>query len=192
MMQKNARYVHGRGAKNVSLIHLAYVSNSRLGINPDSWQENLEHIISSARRLNAENGITGYLMFDGVQFAQIIEGEEPAVIGTFLRILADRSHESVNILVRGPILRRRFSDWHMGLALREGRLEDCFVRQGFILPGDMDKVTIEPLLALALELAGQAPPLAAGKRANWQPRVPLTEAVMPPARLAPISSPAIP
>jgi hypothetical protein len=139
------------------LVHLAYVSTSRLGGDPQRWRPEVDRIVASARRLNAANGITGYLMFDGVEFAQILEGDEPAVMGTFLRILADRAHAQVNVLVRGAILERRFADWRMGLALREGDMAEIFVRHGIIKAGDIGRAPLEPLLALAVELAGQMP-----------------------------------
>ncbi|MGL4728607.1 MAG: BLUF domain-containing protein [Bosea sp. (in: a-proteobacteria)] len=140
------------------LIQLAYVSTSRLGHTPAEWRLRVERIVAGARKLNGINGITGYLMFDGVEFAQILEGDEAAVMGTFLRILADHAHTNVNVLVRGPIVARRFAEWQMGLAIREEPIVKTFIRHGFINPGDIGNATLEPLLALAVELAGQAPP----------------------------------
>ncbi len=139
------------------LVQLAYVSRSQLGDDPQRWRPEVDRIVARARRFNADNDITGYLIFDGVEFAQVIEGEEPAVMGTFLRIVADRAHSQVEVLVRGPILERRFADWRMGLALREGSMAEAFARHGFIDPGDIGRAPLEPLLALAEELSRQMP-----------------------------------
>jgi hypothetical protein len=137
----------------MSLMQLVYVSRALIGDTPGTWQPQLERIVSSARDLNAQNNITGYLMFDGVEFAQILEGSEGSVMGTFLRIASDRKHENMNVLSRGIVRQRQFADWKMGLAVRDNKLEDIFRSNGFIKPGDMSDKPLEPVLHLAMQLS---------------------------------------
>jgi Sensors of blue-light using FAD len=137
----------------MSLIQLAYISRSRLGSEDAMWRPRLERIISSAREHNARNGITGYLMFDGVEFAQILEGDPSAVMGTFLRISANHQHDSIEVLMRGPLLERRFTAWDMGLAVREGPLETVFERMGMGEPTGFCREPLSRIIDLAVEVA---------------------------------------
>ncbi len=140
----------------MKLTQIAYVSKSRLGPAPAQWRPRVERIVTRAREFNLANDITGYLMFDGVEFAQVLEGDEASIMGTFLRIMADDAHGDVRVLVRAPLISRRFGAWRMGLALREEPMEQAFIRHGFIQAGDLGRSELEPLLALAAELAGEA------------------------------------
>jgi len=54
---------------------LTYTSRARL----DLSAQDLADIHESARHLNALDGITGLLVFDGTRFLQIIEGSEEAI-----------------------------------------------------------------------------------------------------------------
>ena len=92
---------------------IAYVSAA-------SWNlldEQIEHIVSEARRRNALNGITGILLYCDGNFMQYLEGEEDAVIETFERIRASESHYQLNELMNQPILEREFADWSMGFSM---------------------------------------------------------------------------
>jgi len=88
---------------------IAYVSAA-------SWNlldEQVEHIVAESRRLNALNGVTGVLLYCDGNFMQYIEGEEDAVVETFVRIRASESHCQLNELMNQPILEREFGDWAM-------------------------------------------------------------------------------
>jgi hypothetical protein len=71
-------------------------------------------IASRARKANEAAGITGLLVFDGMQFCQHIEGPRKAVLALTERIRQDPRHVDVDILHHGPLAQRRF--WHFGLA----------------------------------------------------------------------------
>ena len=91
---------------------IAYVSAA-------SWNlldEQIERIVSEARRLNALDGVTGVLLYCDGNFMQYLEGEEDAVIETFERIRASESHYQINELMNQPILEREFADWSMGFS----------------------------------------------------------------------------
>ena len=59
----------------MKLKSLTYTSLARLDLNGDD----LHAIHRSALNLNALDGITGLLVFNGTHFLQIVEGAEPAI-----------------------------------------------------------------------------------------------------------------
>lgn len=77
-------------------------------------------ILATARRINAENGVTGLLLYSDESFVQVLEGEEGAVHETFARIRADPRHRDVTLLADGPAERRRHPDWTMGFHHLDG------------------------------------------------------------------------
>ena len=88
---------------------IAYVSAATWNL----LDEQVEHIVTESRRLNALNGITGVLLYCDGNFMQYFEGEQDAVIETFTRIRASESHYQLNELMNQPILEREFGDWTM-------------------------------------------------------------------------------
>ena len=91
---------------------IAYVSAASWNLLDDQ----LERIVCESRRLNALNGVTGVLVYCDGNFMQYIEGGKDAVMATFDRIRASRSHYQVSVLMNQPILEREFCDWTMGLS----------------------------------------------------------------------------
>ena len=80
----------------------------------------LSDLLLSARRWNAEHGITGKLIVledeagEVVQFAQWIEGEPSALKRCLERIQGDARHRIGDIREHGSISGRRFPGWDMG------------------------------------------------------------------------------
>jgi hypothetical protein len=73
----------------------------------------IRDIVSTSRRLNEENGITGLLLFNGTFFLQIIEGEPAAVDELVERIRADERHSGMLVFDQRGIDRRFFPEWRM-------------------------------------------------------------------------------
>ncbi len=71
-------------------------------------------IVSRARKANEGEGITGLLVFDGMQFCQHIEGPRKAVLALTERIHRDPRHVDVDILHHGPLAQRRFRIFSFG------------------------------------------------------------------------------
>lgn len=82
---------------------IIYVSTLREGLLADTAA-----IVATARRRNAEQRVTGLLMFDGARFLQAIEGRRDAVAATFARIAADPRHHALIVLADRAIDRREF------------------------------------------------------------------------------------
>ncbi len=76
----------------------------------------LLHLLGQCRLNNAQNGITGVLMYGGGEFIQVLEGCPAAVRRLYARIAADPRHGRLEILSDGPISRREFKDWYMSFA----------------------------------------------------------------------------
>jgi hypothetical protein len=68
-----------------------------------------------AARLNALDGITGLLVFNGQRFCQTIEGGSDAIDHLLDRLRRDPRHEDLQIVADGPTNLRRFRSWDMHL-----------------------------------------------------------------------------
>ena len=75
----------------------------------------LEAIHRTARELNALDGITGLLIFNGTHFLQIIEGAPDAIDDLVERLRRDPRHSSVEIREEHETEHRSFPDWSMEL-----------------------------------------------------------------------------
>lgn len=74
-------------------------------------------IIKTARAFNAAHGITGILLFDGGHFVQYVEGDGDTLDSLVERILDDKRHTDIQILLREPLglgTGRHYPGWSMG------------------------------------------------------------------------------
>jgi hypothetical protein len=104
-----ARWTVGRIA--LRLKTLTYTSLARLDLRDDE----LSDIHQTARHLNALDGITGLLLFDGSRFLQIIEGAEEAIDNLVERLRMDPRHSAFEVRDERFVERRSFPDWSMEL-----------------------------------------------------------------------------
>ncbi len=70
-------------------------------------------ILATARSYNPAHAITGVLCQGDGLFLQMLEGERSAVNQLYGRILVDRRHKDVELLLLEEITQRRFSNWSM-------------------------------------------------------------------------------
>ena len=90
---------------------LTYTSRARL----DLSARDLSDIHGAARHLNALDGITGLLVFDGTRFLQILEGAEEAIDNLVERLRRDPRHSALEIRDERFVERRSFPEWSMEL-----------------------------------------------------------------------------
>lgn len=90
---------------------LTYTSRARL----DLTDEDLAAIHQTARHLNALDGISGLLLFDGSRFLQIVEGAEDAIDNLVERLRVDPRHSAFEVRDERTVERRSFPDWSMEL-----------------------------------------------------------------------------
>jgi hypothetical protein len=95
----------------MSLKSLTYTSLARLDLDAGD----LEAIHRTAREVNALEGITGLLIFNGTHFLQIIEGSPEAIDDLVERLRRDPRHNGFEIRDERAIEQRSFPDWSMEL-----------------------------------------------------------------------------
>src|SRR5687767_14001416 len=101
----------GGQENSLQLKTLTYTSRARL----DLTDEDLGAIHQTARHLNALDGISGLLLFDGSRFLQIIEGAEDAIDNLVERLRMDRRHSAFEVRDERFVERRSSPDWSMEL-----------------------------------------------------------------------------
>ncbi len=76
----------------------------------------LFNMLSEARSRNAALGITGHLLYTEEVFVQCIEGPTESISALWDSLQSDARHHDIELLARGPIQERRFSDWNMAFS----------------------------------------------------------------------------
>lgn len=92
------------------LTHLIYSSAATPEFNP----ADLKTILQSARSKNAQQSVTGMLLYTSGSFFQVLEGDEARLTELFARISLDPRHRNVTKIIHEPIAQRSFGDWTMG------------------------------------------------------------------------------
>ena len=95
----------------MKLKSLTYTSFARLDLTADD----VGAIHRTAMQLNALEGITGLLIFNGTHFLQMIEGSVDAVDDLLRRLRGDRRHDGIEVRDERFIDQRCFADWAMEL-----------------------------------------------------------------------------
>lgn len=95
----------------MSLKSLTYTSLARL----DLQASDLEAIHRTAREVNAFEGITGLLIFNGTHFLQIVEGAPAAIDDLLVRLRRDERHNGVEVRDERLVPERSFPGWSMEL-----------------------------------------------------------------------------
>ena len=88
---------------------LFYVSTA----SPDFDIAELAPLVKAAAEKNRQLNITGALKFNGVNFAQVLEGEKDAVLGLMRSIRGDKRHTGVIVVAELEAEERLFGDWDM-------------------------------------------------------------------------------
>lgn len=93
----------------MALYEIIYVSLASRDMRP----EDLAQLLDKAWAHNAEQGITGMMVYHRRQFIQLLEGNRDAVQSLYDRIAGDVRHQQLRKIWDGPIRERGFSDWGM-------------------------------------------------------------------------------
>jgi len=73
-------------------------------------------ILKVARSRNAENDVTGVLLYSDGTFIQVLEGGADRVDQVFESISNDKRHKNLIKLVDSNLDKKHFPDWNMGFA----------------------------------------------------------------------------
>lgn len=88
---------------------LTYVSTPTQPFDP----EELHVLANEAARLNALEGITGLLIFNGQRFCQTVEGGVDSIDLLLARLRRDPRHRKLTVTADGIIEARSFGTWRM-------------------------------------------------------------------------------
>ena len=97
----------------MSVYSLVYSSVAELNAANTADRDMVDSILATARRRNAEIGVTGALLFTEGRFVQALEGDRDMVRATYDRIATDPRHNGVEVLASQFSDRRRFKEWSM-------------------------------------------------------------------------------
>ncbi len=103
----------------MSVIRLIYRSENAINVSGARLLVHFHDIVATARRINAQLEIDGFLMFDRTRYHQILEGPEKAVDQLYAKIQADKRHTNVELLSREITTQRYFKEWSMSSFLSD-------------------------------------------------------------------------
>ncbi|TVT43747.1 BLUF domain-containing protein [Hymenobacter setariae] len=112
--------------------HIIYLSRATKRPTDDE----LTALLAQARVANAQQNVTGALVYGDGQFMQIIEGEEATLAMLYARLLQDGRHEQVFKFADKPIAQRSFADWSM--AFRPVSAAEFAELAGYVTPEQLD------------------------------------------------------
>ncbi|MBA2467737.1 MAG: BLUF domain-containing protein [Sphingomonas sp.] len=134
----------------MDLKSLAYTSFARLDLTGDD----LAAIHRTARDINAIEGVTGLLIYNGTHFLQIVEGAQDAIDSLVERLRRDPRHSGFEVRDERWIAERCFPEWSMELALVKSsyfEARDDIVER---LPAGVPPEVRERLLAMTERISG--------------------------------------
>jgi hypothetical protein len=73
----------------------------------------IDHLLQRARQRNAQQRVTGVLLYDEGNFIQYLEGPSVGISTVYDFILRDTLHGGIIEIVREPIQAREFEEWLM-------------------------------------------------------------------------------
>ena len=141
------------------MIRLSYLSQNIIAKATLRMKDEVNAILLTSQKRNAQADITGVLVFNRGVFGQILEGPAGAVEETFERIQLDARHCDVRLLEVRPIQERSFATWSMGYCGHEALLDRMFGNSHRLDMTELDADAMFGLLrrlALAHELHGSA------------------------------------
>lgn len=91
------------------LRQFAYISTAASNLG----RSDLDNILEASERNNAQNGVSGFLLFNGRNFLQLIEGEQAILLSLMNRLARDVRHGGIVRLEDHPVDVRVCPNWTM-------------------------------------------------------------------------------
>jgi hypothetical protein len=121
----------------------------------------LAGLVEQAQQANAQQHLTGALVYSNQRFIQLLEGEQAALEQAYARIRQDPRHQHLCKVAYHPIAARRFTEWHLAFqslspaqfAHLAGYLAPTKSRPHFPVYGSCATSFVEALRALVQPLA---------------------------------------
>ena len=79
----------------------------------DLRSEGVSDILAASARNNVSSGVTGFLIFNGRNFLQLVEGAQEALTALMEKLACDERHTGIVRLVDIAIEQRDCADWTM-------------------------------------------------------------------------------
>lgn len=105
-----------------SLVQIIYISNSA---HFDDHAQ-LELLLASSQKNNADYGITGMLLYYRGLFLQVLEGPEDKVNTLLNNIQKDKRHRACRVLFKSILQQREFAGWSMHYPGNDGESQFLF------------------------------------------------------------------
>lgn len=86
----------------------------------DDSSPNIENILEKSRKNNTANKISGVLYFSDNFFMQYLEGDATNIEVTFDKILKDKRHSEIKVMLEREIPERLFGKWSMAYIPKTG------------------------------------------------------------------------
>ena len=100
------------------MLSLLYISHSLL--DATDADQIVQDIVTASIARNQAVGITGALVFTGVNFAQFLEGPDQPVLELMNSVRRDARHKDVWVAFQASTNARRFGNWSMAYGGRSG------------------------------------------------------------------------
>ena len=134
----------------MDLKSLTYTSLARLDLDASD----LESIHRTAREVNALEGITGLLIFNGTHFLQIVEGAPNAIDELIERLRRDPRHNGLEVRDEREVAERNFPDWRMELVRVSASYFDAKETVSDRLPDTIAGVVRDRVLRMTEAISG--------------------------------------
>jgi len=131
------------------LIRLIYASETAAPMGPNEVQA----LLTLARRKNRLRDITGLLVFDSRYFLQVLEGDRQVISELYSRLAQDPRHKRLTLMQADPIDQRRFVGWSMGFAAADALGRGLMLRHGSTSHFDPFQMRASSALALLTEIS---------------------------------------
>ena len=112
----------------------------------------LMHLLDGAKRRNAEEGVTGLLLYSNTSFMQYLEGPAVGLARVYDVIKTHPMHYGLIDLVREPIEDRAFPEWSMAFQVAGAFGNSSPAEQDALLESRLDEAAQPKSVALDLLL----------------------------------------
>lgn len=134
----------------VQLKSLTYTSLASF----DLTSQDLMEIQQTAEALNALEGTTGLLVFNGTHFLQVVEGTPEAIDDLLERLYRDRRHHGIEVRDLRLVDERCFPDWSMELVRVESRFVEARETLNSVLPSGLPTAVSARVLQMTESISG--------------------------------------
>ena len=133
----------------MSLKSLTYTSLASF----DLTSQDLLDIQRIAQSINALEGTTGLLIFNGTHFLQVVEGTPEAIDDLLERLQRDRRHHGIEVRDVRTVDERCFPDWSMELVHVESSFREARNTITSVLPNGLPNAVSERVLRMTEQIS---------------------------------------